>query len=248
MFRHSFFVLFMTLSIFNSYPIHAKSSDTATSFGNIINTLAPAINSAGTIDYVAGCAACQNASVIYNGTTLLESVDNDQRIELSVIDENKANSLFSELAANKDIPHGFPMDGCYARTHKMVKILEDEHGLIAGKAFVEGKLYVDTSFGEVAWGYHVAPVVMVRKNHAIVPYVFDPSLFSKPVPQTEWKAKMLAKSKSKFTREYYTNRFSYDPDDRTAKYSDYSKESLDDMEETNRNFKRKLFLYNNSNN
>lgn len=240
MFRELFLILFFALNIF---PTFAAEGRHEADLSRALKKIAPAVSAAGTIDYKKGCASCATSSMAPRPSTLLYSKDNDQKIELTPVSEEDATTLFNELAEREDIPFGFPMDGCYARAHKMVRILEDR-GIIAGKAFVEGELYVDTSFGEVGWGYHVAPVVMVKKGSVLVPYVFDPSLFQKPVPQTEWKAKMLAKSKSKFTREYYTNRFSYDPDDRTSKYNDYSEDSLVDMDQTNRNYSRMLYLNN----
>lgn len=246
MFRNLLFMLFITLNFLNYDSVLAASKNEV-ALGKTLKKIAPAVTAAGTIDYKAGCANCaQLHSQVENKITTLYSKDNDKKIDLSTLSEDDAISLFNEIAGRKDIPFGFPMDGCYARAHKVVRILEDQ-GIIAGKAFVEGELYVDTKFGEVGWGYHVAPVIMVKKGSATVPYVIDPSLFTKPVPQSEWKAKMLAKSKSKFTREYYTNRYSYDPDDRTANYSNYTEESVEDMEQTNRNFSRMLFVHNKKN-
>ena len=126
----------------------------------------------------------------------------------------------------------------------MARLLESK-GIISGKAFIEGELYVDTSFGEVGWGYHVAPVVMVKVKGQSkpVPYVIDPSLFDKPVPYSDWKAKMTAKPKAKVSSEYFTNRFAYDPNDKNANLTDYQADTVEDMDSTNKNFTRMLTVY-----
>jgi hypothetical protein len=238
MFRNLFFLLCLVFNVLNLTNANATTAS-SDNFSKTLKKVAPAVSSAGTIDYKAGCSSCAQAA--QNAT--LYSKDNNQKIDLSVLSEEEANNAFNELAARDDIPYGYPMDGCYARAHKIVRILEDQ-GIIAGKAFLEGELYIDTKFGEVAWGYHVAPVIMVKKGNIVSPYVFDPSLFSKPVPFDEWKAKITAKSKSKITREYFTNRYAYDPGDRAKTLNDYDDENIDDMDTTNRNFSRLLALYN----
>ncbi|MDD4974156.1 MAG: protein-glutamine glutaminase family protein [Bacteriovorax sp.] len=243
MFRNWFFLLCLAFNVLNlTNASAANSTSTNEAFRKTLKKVVPAINNAGTIDYKAGCSSCAQGANNAKNTTLY-SKNNNQKIDLSVLSEVEANNTFSELAARQDIPYGYAMDGCYARAHKMVRILEDK-GIIAGKAFLEGDLYVDTKFGEVGWGYNVAPVIMVKKDNTIAPYVFDPSLFSKPVPFDEWKAKITSKSKSKLTREYFTNRFAYDPEDRTKSLTDYVDENIDDMEITNRNTGRLLVMYN----
>lgn len=207
-----------------------------------IKKVAPAVASAGTIDYKSGCATCTQIGQAAK-TASLYSKENNQKVDLTVLSEDEVNSIFSDLASRDDIPFGFPMDGCYARAHKMVRIMEDQ-GIIAGKAFVEGELYIDSKFGEVGWSYHVAPVVLVKKGGKVSPYIIDPSLFQKPVPYETWKGKMLEKKKASLEHEYFTNRFAYDPDDKNAKYTDYQEEQLADMNNANRNFSRTLFMYN----
>jgi hypothetical protein len=221
-------------------------SETDAAFRKSLKKIAPTVATAGTIDYKNGCATCaqlnqQNAD---EKKYPLYSKNNNQKIDISVLTEEDANSIFSELAEREDIPFGFLVDGCYARAHKMVRIMDDK-GITAGKAFLEGDLFVDTpQFGEVGWNYNVAPVVMVKKGNSVTPYVIDPSLFKKPVPYEEWKALILKKSKSKLVREYYTNRFAYDPTERTSKFTEYQEDSLDDMDTANKNLNRMLFLLN----
>jgi hypothetical protein len=176
-------------------------------------------------------------------TQILDSPDNGQHLAVSVIEPQEAGGLFTELAGRSDIPYGFLLDGNYARAHKMVRILEDR-GVTAAKAWVEGELFVDSKrFGEVGLSYHVAPVVFVREGKVPAAQVLDPSLFDRPVSYATWKAKLVAKGKAKLTRAYFTSRFAYDPDDRAKALTDYDEESLRDMNRTNRDFDRKLFMF-----
>ncbi len=238
MYRSIFFLFLFLLNLIFQNLSFALDTD---AFSKTLNKISPAVSAAGTVDYKGGCATCaQNYQNVKNYS--LYSKDNDQKIELSILSEDEANKLFKKIATRDDIPFGYPIDGCYARAHKMSRILEDE-GIISGKAFVEGKLFVDTKFGEIGWSYHVAPVVMVRKGGSVIPYIFDPSLFDKAVPFDTWKAKMMTKPKAMLSREYYTNRFAYDPDDRTAIRSNYVEETIDDMDKTNNNYSRILAIY-----
>lgn len=231
--------MFLLAAIFQLITFHsANASPTEETIKKALKSVHSTINSAGTINYKNACANCATITHTMPISTLY-SKSNSQNIDLSVLSMDEATEAFNELAARSDIPFGYPMDGCYARAHKMARLLEDK-GIISGKAFVEGSLYVDTKFGEIGWGYHVAPVVMVKKGNANIPYIFDPSLFSKPVPYTEWKAKMTAKSKASVSREYFTNRFAYDPSDRTQKYTSYQEEPLEDMDRTNKEFSNAL--------
>lgn len=230
----------LMLFCFTASEIQAMNQQEA-QLKRIIPAVTTTVKKAGTIDYKSACSNCERPqSINERKSTVLVSKDNNQKIELTLLSEDDVLDLYDELAAREDIPYEFSLDGCYSRAHKMAKILAAK-GITAGKAFIEGELYSDSAFGEVGWRYQVAPVVMIKKGNAIVPYVIDPSLFKGPVPQTEWKARLLSNSKSKFSREYYTNRFAYTPEDRLANMSEYSKDSLEDMDYSNRNFNKLLY-------
>ena len=176
-------------------------------------------------------------------TQILASPDNGLQITVSVLDPQEAQSLFTELAERRDIPHGFLPDGSFARAHKMVRLLDDRN-VTAAKAWVLGELFVDSQrFGEVGLTYHVAPAVFLREGRSTALYVLDPSLFDKPVPHAAWKAKLLAKPKAKLERAYFTTRFAYDPRDRAKAMSGYEEEALRDMNATNRECSRNLFMF-----
>ena len=111
------------------------------------------------------------------------------------IEPDRAVAIFAEFAAADDLALRFPADGCYARTHVMVRRLLDQ-GLTPSKvwAFAAGVtdlLWTETPDhpdGRVEWGYHVAPVLMVRgEDGGSREMAFDPVLFDRPVPVEEWR-------------------------------------------------------------
>ncbi len=82
----------------------------------------------------------------------------------------------------------YPVDGCYARAHKMRQILT-YNGYDCEKQFVYGNLKASTGTCCVEWGYHVA-ILVSYKNWvgAIEKRIIDPSLFpNEPVRETVWR-------------------------------------------------------------
>ncbi len=112
------------------------------------------------------------------------------------IDADKAAAIFAEFAMAEDLALRFPADGCYARTHLMVRRLLDK-GPAGSKIWgfasgVTDLLWVespDHPDGRVHWGYHVAPVLQVRGSAGdLLEMVFDPIQFDHPVTVKEWKS------------------------------------------------------------
>jgi hypothetical protein len=112
-----------------------------------------------------------------------------------VIDADRAAAIFAEFAAAEELALRFPADGCYARTHVMVRRLLDT-GLAPSKEWAFAAGYADLLWtetphhpdGRVHWGYHVAPVLVVREpDGSTREMVFDPLLFDRPVPVEEWQ-------------------------------------------------------------
>lgn len=161
-------------------------------------------------------------------------VDGGRKIQVSVVPEFKLKRLFAKLAKNPEIPFQYPEDGCYARAAKMSMLLEQE-GVFTGKVFMEGDLCVDTKscpMGFVKWWYHVAPVVLVKKNGKLEPYVLDPSLFKKPVPVKLWQHLQTGGVLEDQSAFYYTDRFHYDPMDRKSNLTTYAPKDIKNMNET----------------
>lgn len=99
------------------------------------------------------------------------------------------------------IPFQYVRDGCYARAHKMRKIITEDYGYCCEKVFSfanqgSDRLAVTADkWGGccVTWWYHVAPLVRVRisipkitKLKLTLAMVIDPSMFDKPVLLTTW--------------------------------------------------------------
>jgi hypothetical protein len=151
-------------------------------------------------------------------------------VAVSVISLDHATKLFKYLALQPHIPFRYPADGCYARAHEMSRLMEAA-GVISAKVFIEGDLRVNTTNspnGYVEWWYHVAPIVMVNTGETTEPYVFDPSIFDRPVPVQQW----FDIQTSKPDRTYYTHRYSYVPRDRNDTKIAYDESDINDTKET----------------
>jgi hypothetical protein len=112
----------------------------------------------------------------------------------AIVNPEQAKALFRKMAAQRDIAFHFPVDGCYARAHLMVRRMM-RMGFHPGKVwtfalkgqtlrvrtrFVAGRKYVN-------WGYHVAPTLRVRyPSGKVYLMVIDPSMFRAPVTVSRW--------------------------------------------------------------
>ena len=112
------------------------------------------------------------------------------------IEPDQAAEIFAELTAAEDLALRFPADGCYARTHLMVRRLLDR-GLAPSKVWAFAASATDLLWtetpdhpdGRVQWQYHVAPVLVVRgPDGGTREMVFDPLLFDRQVPVEEWRS------------------------------------------------------------
>jgi len=96
------------------------------------------------------------------------------------------------------IPFQYVRDGCYARAHKMRKIITSRYRYCCEKVFSFANQNNDDlavradKWGGccVTWWYHVAPLVRVRFKIGSVKFVLalviDPSMFDKPVLLSTW--------------------------------------------------------------
>jgi len=110
----------------------------------------------------------------------------------SVIYYTDALDIFNYLADQDDIAFNFVEDGCYARAHIMCKKLRDL-GITPQKAWSglqpgnnDNIKVIFHDAHKIEWGYHVAPVLEVKKGYNTELIVFDPSLFDAPVTIREW--------------------------------------------------------------
>lgn len=99
------------------------------------------------------------------------------------------------------IPFQYVRDGCYARAHKMRRIITKDYGYCCEKVFSFANQNNDVlavtadKWGGccVTWWYHVAPLIRVRvklfklsKKSFTLAMVIDPSMFDKPVLLSSW--------------------------------------------------------------
>lgn len=102
------------------------------------------------------------------------------------------------------IPFQYVRDGCYARAHKMRRIITTRYRYCCEKVFSfanppANEAYVRLAVRADKWGgccvtwwYHVAPLIRVRVRlfglSIVLALVIDPSMFNKPVLLSTWLA------------------------------------------------------------
>ena len=91
------------------------------------------------------------------------------------------------------IPFRYPDDGCWGRAHEMCRLMKGM-SVPVRKVWIEGWLAPKTRNHpscEVHWGWHVAPIVRVRRKFWFflftTTHVIDPALFTSPVLQSTWR-------------------------------------------------------------
>src|SRR4029450_8268412 len=96
------------------------------------------------------------------------------------------------------IPFQYVIDGCYARAHKLRKIITTKYGYCCEKVFSFANQGYDTlavkanKWGGccVMWWYHVAPLIRVKVKilsfSLDLAMVIDPGMFDKPVLLSSW--------------------------------------------------------------
>lgn len=120
------------------------------------------------------------------------------RLASVIPDVATLNSLFTQIknqscgtttASSPCITFRYPVDGCYARAHKMRQILNNA-GYECEKQFVYGNLRASTGTCCVSWVYHVAILVSFKNASGVVEKrIIDPSLNSTgPITDTAWRA------------------------------------------------------------
>jgi len=187
-----------------------------------------------TLGVEAPCPSCVQPLSHDKASTLLDI--NNEKLELTVLTQEEADAFVKEFLADTSIPFDYALDGCFARAHKMAKLLEDK-GILTGKAFLLGRLFAKTKYGPVSWRYHVAPVVLVKINNEIKPFILDPALFETAAPYEEWKNLVSGvmpngRRMGPPPMEYFTNRFIYDPTNPREKRIEFYPGDLSDADAT----------------
>lgn len=225
-----------TLVLFLLMALSLTSLQAKDKLASQITTFNDVVKKVGTPDYNKNCTTLASPTAFVSYSRPKDKVYsklNKKTIELSVLSEEEANHVFETLKADEENSFNYPLDGCYARAHLMASRMDDL-GIVSGKAFIEGDLYVQTKLGEAGWSYHVASLVMVKVNGKNVPTIFDPAIFDKPVSYEVWKKKLLSDKRAKLQSEYFTKRFNYDPDSRYDDMEDYMEDQVEDMKTSTR--------------
>jgi hypothetical protein len=127
---------------------------------------------------------------------------------LTPISPQQAQTIFEKFLADPQLPFKVPENGCEARAHYMARELE-RAGIIAGKVFLTGGLYVTSDYVcSVSWTHHVAPLVRVKTTKMDELWVIDPSIAKKPLELKKWIKIQTPLREANVT---YTTRFIYSP-------------------------------------
>lgn len=121
-------------------------------------------------------------------TKKIASVIPDLATLNSLFTQIKNQSCGTSTASSPCITFRYPVDGCYARAHKMRQILNNA-GYECEKQFVYGNLRASTGTCCVSWVYHVAILVSFKNASGVVEKrIIDPSLNSTgPITDTAWR-------------------------------------------------------------
>ncbi|AZA82944.1 hypothetical protein C1637_17635 [Chryseobacterium lactis] len=122
-------------------------------------------------------------------TSKLASVIPDLATLNSLFTQIKNQACGTSTASSPCITFRYPVDGCYARAHKMRQILNNA-GYECEKQFVYGNLRASTGTCCVSWVYHVAILVSFKNASGVVEKrIIDPSLISTgPVTDVAWRS------------------------------------------------------------
>lgn len=115
---------------------------------------------------------------------------------VTVLSESDAQKLFVEMKGHSEIAFDFILDGCIERAHEMSRLM-----LLKGITPIKAFAYVESgplllaprpmkNGQPIEWWDHVAPAVLVPIKDELVPYVIDPSIENKAVPNTQWMLTM----------------------------------------------------------
>lgn len=198
--------------------------------------LSPVFAQTSSIDWKACTPFCLKD--IKDDTATLMSGTNKRAIPLSVISLQAARNIFNAQAADPGMSYGYVVDGGYARTHLLGKVLAAS-GTESGKVWVGGALqYRHDEFGTFRQSYRVATVVLVRQGKGVAPYVLDPVMQSEPVAYDVWR-----KAQSGLSFEVFSNRFPFGPEDLPESMKAYDEGSLAEAQRVNEGMLKRLATF-----
>ena len=169
-------------------------------------------------------------------------------VELSSADKSLIDKAFDYINDELNFIDFDDCNNCDSRAHLIAAILESKHPeLNMAKAWLFAdfkrasqeeryryKKYVYLSAGEEcsSWGYHVAPVVLIRNKGSVDTMVFDPATQSNPVSLQKWALDLTPQEGKTYLiikdKKYYTF-----PDNSGKKFEDEKREWKDDSKSLN---------------
>jgi hypothetical protein len=167
---------------------------------------------------VCACSLDENSKLALTkpiGQTSLKD-SNGRRFAVSVVSFDLALKIFQSLEELIRDPAEALRDGCFARAHEVSYLLEDQ-GVLTGKVMATGKFEIRSDRlknGRVVWGFHVAPIVVVKGGAERSVWVLDPTLFTEPVPIESWLALLMQNPKAQLREIFLTKRFVFHPNHR----------------------------------
>jgi hypothetical protein len=180
---------------------------------------------------------------VYSQAEGIEYSPYSDSVEISSAGKSIADSAFDYIANRLGFINFDDCNNCDSRAHLIAAILENKFpALNTAKVWLfadfkrasQGKkyrykkyVYLSSNNECSSWGYHVAPVVLIKTKNTVDTIVLDPSTQSKPVSLRRWALELTPQGEKTYLimkdRKYYTF-----PDNPNKKFEDMKKEWVDD--------------------
>jgi hypothetical protein len=179
-------------------------------------------------------------AVVYTQT--LEYSSFSDSIDISSAGKSLIDSAFSYISSELGFIDFDDCNNCSSRAHLITAILENQFfGLKTSKVWLfadfkrssqEGKYGLKSKSYLVCgecdnWGYHVAPLVIIRSGDRVDSIVLDPSTQNKPIVLRKWALNLVPRDGKAFliikNKKYYAY-----PDNDSRKFEDLMEEWVDD--------------------
>lgn len=181
-------------------------------------------------------------------TKSIEFSPYSDRIEISNAGVSLVYSAFDYVNNELDFIDFDDCNNCNSRAHLIAAILESRYPELnmakvwlfadfkraSQKEKYRYKKYVYLSAGEEcsSWGYHVAPVVLIKNKNSVDTLVFDPSTQNNPVSLQKWAIDLTSREGKTYLiikdKKYYIY-----PDNSNKKFEDMKTEWADDVKSVN---------------
>lgn len=148
---------------------------------------------------------------------------------LSILSKQESQEIFNILRGHDDdIVYSEYGTGCESRAYAM-NLIMDQMCINSAKAFIESPT-IQLEDHNWSWYYHVAPIILVKIDKKITPYIIDPSIFETPVPLTKWVNKLREQHAQNKYDITLTNKYTLFPSEKDiilSGYKDKDKEEVD---------------------